>query len=78
MNSEPTVEEMRAKNVISLKNRKNLQLIKIFTRQLNDPIIGIDGDLKIICVNEAAQELYGYSEHDLLDKNLDILIYIKL
>ncbi len=73
MDSEPTVESMRPRNINSGEQQKNQQLIRSALRQVNDPVIGIDSDLKIVHVNEAAEVLFGYPEHDLLDRTLDIL-----
>ena len=73
MKSDSTIERLQPKNNKSEEKLKSLELIKSAARQLNDPIIGIDSEFKIMYVNEAAESLFGYPEHDLLDKPLDML-----
>ena len=64
---------MTIKTNQSKQKDKSRHLPSIITDQLNDAIITADLDYKIIYANKAFQDLYGYSQEELLDRTPAIL-----
>ncbi len=62
------------RDITEVKRLGRISRVKsIITEQVTDAVIITDTDLKIIHVNRAAKEMYGYPEEELLGKSLDLL-----
>ena len=55
------------------RTEEALRLMSCITLQVSDSVIAADLDFKIIFVNEAFQDLYGYSSQDVLGRTADFL-----
>ena len=52
---------------------KKLQFLSSITQQVSDALIATDTDFKIIHINKAAEQLYGYAPDELIGKSPDLL-----
>ena len=55
------------------RTEEALRLMSLITLQVSDSVIAADLDFKIIFMNEAFQNLYGYSSSDVLGRTPDFL-----
>ena len=55
------------------RTEEALRLMSAITLQVSDSVIAADLDFKIIFLNEAFQNLYGYSKEDVLGRTPDFL-----
>ncbi|MFQ5899807.1 MAG: GAF domain-containing protein, partial [Candidatus Methylomirabilia bacterium] len=54
--------------------RKNEQAAWAFLEAVSEGVVAVDGDGRIVLVNARAEEMFGYSRHELLGQTIEILV----
>ena len=54
--------------------RENKEIFNILSESVTEGLVVVDKDQKIVWVNSAAEEMFGYNKGELLSKSLNILI----
>ena len=68
-----TIANQIGNSIVNAKMEEELRFLSSITQQVTDSIIAIDNNFKIIYINKAAEEMYGYYFEELKGKTPDIL-----